>query len=115
MLLAEDISHGGTSRHVLADGGNGGNGGELVMPSISISSDSIPVHPMGVKPLGNQFFATGPTARQSLGLLGQLPDEMILQLLEYLDTRSLKDIGFACRFLYAFCQLDDLWKALFLE
>lgn len=91
------------------------NRDELNAPTTRISSDSIPVHPMGVKPLGNQYFATGPTARQSLGSLGRLPDEMILQMLEYLDTRSLKDVGFTCRFLYAFCQLDELWKALFLE
>lgn len=114
MLLEKDISHGGISGRVLADGGNGGEL-DMATPITRISSDSIPVHPMGVKPLGNQYFASGPTARQSLGLLGQLPDEMILQLLEYLDTRSLKDIGFTCRFLYAFCQLDDLWKTLFLE
>ncbi|KAI1382215.1 Clavaminate synthase-like protein [Hypoxylon crocopeplum] len=109
MLLAKDISRGGVSRSAIA------NGGELNIPTISISSDSIPVHPMGVKPLGNQYFASGPTARQSLGSLGRLPDEMILQVLEHLDTQSLKDLGFTCRFLYAFCELDELWKALFLE
>ncbi|KAI1455703.1 Clavaminate synthase-like protein [Annulohypoxylon moriforme] len=109
MLLAKDINQGGVSGGLIA------NGGEMGIPTTRILSDSIPVHPMGVKPLGNQYFVSGPTARRSLGSLGQLPDEMILQILEYLDTSSLKTFGFTCRFLYAFCQLDDLWKALFLE
>ncbi len=110
MLLTEDIpSRGG------AGGSIAMNGGELQTSSINISSDFIPVHPMGVKPLGNQYFASGPIARQALGSLSRFPDEMILQILEYLDTLSLKDVGFTCRFLYAFCHLDELWKTLFLE
>ncbi|KAI0383807.1 Clavaminate synthase-like protein [Hypomontagnella monticulosa] len=109
MLLAKDISRGGVS------GGASVNGSELESPATRISSDSIPVHPMGVKPLGNRYLASGPTARQCLGSLGHLPDEMILQILESLDMWSLKDLGFTCRFLYAFCYLDELWKALFLE
>jgi hypothetical protein len=77
--------------------------------------DSIPIHPMGIKPLGNQYFADGPNARQYTGAIGQLPDEMILHLLEYFDATSLRKLASTCRFLYAFGQLDDLWKALFIE
>ncbi|KAI1096200.1 Clavaminate synthase-like protein [Rostrohypoxylon terebratum] len=109
MLLAKDIIQGGIS------GGSIANEGGLVMPTTRISSNSIPVHPIGVKPLGNGYLASGPTARGSLGSMRQLPDEMILQILEYLDASSLMNLGSTCRFLYAFCQLDDLWKALFLE
>ncbi|KAI2629717.1 Clavaminate synthase-like protein [Hypoxylon sp. NC1633] len=109
MLFAKDFSRGGVS------GGPITNGGELDMSTISMSSDSIPIHPMGIKPLGNQYFVSGPTARQSLALFGRLPDEMILQILEYLDARSLKDFGFTCHFLYAFSQVDELWKTLYLE
>lgn len=81
------------------------------------TSESIPIptHPLGVKPLGNQYFASGPIARQSLGNLGLLPDEMLLQFLEYLDPHSLSTLGTTCRFLYAFCHSDELWKPLFLE
>ncbi|KAI1808301.1 hypothetical protein F4811DRAFT_501883 [Daldinia bambusicola] len=112
MLLAEGITQGGISGSAASDGG------EFHMTTTGItgiSSDSIPVHPLGVKPLGNLYFASGPTARQSLGLLIQLPDEMILQILEYFDIQTLKDVGSTCRFLYAFCHLDELWKALFLD
>ena len=87
----------------------------LQEPDVESTAESIPVHPLGVKPLGNQYFATGPSAREYLGFLGFLPDEMILQVLELLDAESLKILGTTCRFLYAFCHLDDLWKPLFLE
>ncbi|KAI1299161.1 hypothetical protein F5Y03DRAFT_366433 [Xylaria venustula] len=100
MLLAEDLDHGG--------------GGTLDRDELSIV-DSIPVHPMGIKPLGNQYFATIPNARRNIGAISQLPDEMVLHLLEYLDTASLKKVASTCRFLHAFGQLDELWKALFLE
>lgn len=77
--------------------------------------DSIPIHPMGIKPLGNVYFADGPNVRLNTGIVGQLPDEMILHLLEYLDATSLRKLASTCRFLYAFGQLDDLWKTLFIE
>ncbi|KAI0136524.1 hypothetical protein BJ170DRAFT_677395 [Xylariales sp. AK1849] len=79
------------------------------------STESIPVHPLGVKPLGNQYFASGPPARQALGVIGLLPDELIAQLLEFLQEESLRRLGSTCQFLHAFCQLDDLWKTIFLE
>ncbi|KAI1178829.1 hypothetical protein F4777DRAFT_536916 [Nemania sp. FL0916] len=100
MLLAEDQSHGGS--------------GMFEHEGQSIA-DSIPIHPMGIKPLGNQYFAQGPNARQYTGAFGQLPDEMILNLLEYFDAVSLRKLACTCRFLYAFGQLDDLWKTFFLE
>ncbi|KAH9908928.1 Clavaminate synthase-like protein [Xylariomycetidae sp. FL2044] len=109
MLLVDDISHGGvggTSTRQTSDSDTQQSG--------TVSS-SIPVHPLGVKPLGNQYLVTGPTARWNLGLLRLLPDEMILHLLEYFDSQSLQTMGATCRFLHAFCQLDELWKALFLE
>ncbi|KAI0416930.1 hypothetical protein F5X98DRAFT_342514 [Xylaria grammica] len=102
MLLAEDPN------------GHHGGGGVLDHDGLSID-DSIPIHPMGIKPLGNLFFANTPNARRYTGIVGQLPDEMILHLLEYLDVTSLRKLASTCRFLYAFGQLDELWKALFLE
>ncbi|KAF2968163.1 hypothetical protein GQX73_g5458 [Xylaria multiplex] len=102
MLLAEDLSI------------NGGGGAVLDHDALS-AIDSIPIHPMGIKPLGNQYFANAPNARQYTGIVGQLPDEMILHLLEYLDVTSLRNFASTCRFLHAFGQLDELWKALFLE
>ncbi|KAL2022819.1 hypothetical protein VTK56DRAFT_4635 [Thermocarpiscus australiensis] len=78
-------------------------------------SSSVPPHPLGIKPLGNKYFSNGKDARKSLGTLQVLPDEMLMQLLEFLDKRSLRLLGYTCRFLYACCMSDDVWKTIFLE
>lgn len=41
--------------------------------------------------------------------------EVITQLLEYLDQKSLRTLGYTSRFLYAFSLSEDLWKTLFLK
>lgn len=74
----------------------------------------IPSHPLGIKPLGNKYFHDGDDAREFLGRLQVLPDELLNQLLEFLDVRSLRLLGYTCRFLFAFCLSDDLWKSIFL-
>ncbi|KAJ4296010.1 hypothetical protein N0V88_004712 [Collariella sp. IMI 366227] len=76
---------------------------------------SIPPHPLGIKPLGNKYFSTVGDARNSIGSLRGLPDEMLMQLLEYLDPRTLRLLGYTCKFLFACCMSDDIWKTIFLE
>ncbi|KAK4152417.1 hypothetical protein C8A00DRAFT_16262 [Chaetomidium leptoderma] len=76
---------------------------------------SIPSHPLGIKPLGNKYFSSGEDARMLLGTLQVLPDEMLMQLLEYLDPRALRLFGYTCKFLFACCVVDDIWKTIFLE
>lgn len=75
----------------------------------------VPVHPLGVKPLGNQYLSSTVNARRALGQLQTLPDEVLSQLLEYFDQQSLRKLGYTCRFLFAFCHSDEFWKPLFLE
>lgn len=79
------------------------------------STESIPTHPLGVKPLGNQYLSDRPNARKHIGYLKILPDEALMLLLEYLDEDRLRNLGYTSRFLYAFCRSDDLWKTLFLQ
>lgn len=76
--------------------------------------DSIPTHALGVKPLGNCFLSECPNAKINSGTWGALPDEMVMLVLEQMDVRSLLSLGSTCKFLYAFCHSDELWKALFL-
>lgn len=78
-------------------------------------SDSIPSHPLGVKPLGNQYLSDGPNARASTGFWACLPDEVMMTVMEALEKLSLMSLGSACKFLYAFCHSEELWKALFLQ
>ncbi|KFA61438.1 hypothetical protein S40285_03424 [Stachybotrys chlorohalonatus IBT 40285] len=83
--------------------------------SVSILSESIPTHPLGVKPLGNQFLHDGPTARTCIGAWKCLPDEVLMVVLESLDKSSLVHLGSTCKFFFAFCYSEELWKALFLK
>ena len=76
---------------------------------------SIPVHPLGIKPLGNQYFSANSNARESLGAFGVLPDEVLMTVLEYVDQAELRTLGASCKFLLAFCSSEELWKTIFLE
>ena len=75
---------------------------------------SIPLHPFGVKPYGNQYTA-GSNARHAVGFFQILPDEVLSTVLEYLDAPQLGLLGSCCKFLYAFCRSEDIWKTLFIE
>ncbi|WQF77851.1 Putative F-box domain, JmjC domain, F-box-like domain superfamily protein [Colletotrichum destructivum] len=81
----------------------------------AISAESIPTHPLGVKPLGNQYLSGRPNARKHIGVFKILPDEALMILLDYLDQDRLRKLGSTCKFLHASCRSDDLWKSLFLQ
>ncbi|KAF7549869.1 hypothetical protein G7046_g8202 [Stylonectria norvegica] len=78
-------------------------------------ADSIPPHPLGIKPLGNQYLHHGPNARRSIGVWNVLPDEVLMVVFEQFDAPELLKLGHTCKFLYAFCHSDEIWKPLFLE
>lgn len=78
------------------------------------TSDSIPSHPLGVKPLGNEYLSDEPSARRHIGALQMIPDEMLMLVVEHLDRVSLQRLASTCKFLYAFCESEELWKQLFL-
>ncbi|KAF3762430.1 hypothetical protein M406DRAFT_99040 [Cryphonectria parasitica EP155] len=74
-----------------------------------------PIHPLGIKPSGNKLLAPGTTdAREAIGTFQALPDEVLAQFLEYLDKKSLRQLGCCSKFLYAFSISEELWKTLFL-
>lgn len=81
--------------------------------SLGHSYQSVPIHPLGVKPSGNAYTASS-NARHSIGVFEKFPDEMLAIFLEYLDARSLCLLGSTSKFLYAFCRIDDLWKQIFI-
>jgi hypothetical protein len=78
------------------------------------SDGDIPSHSLGIKPSGNAY-SSSVNSKTNAGLFGVLPDELILQLLELLAASELLALGSTCRFLYAFTQYDELWRALFIE
>lgn len=79
------------------------------------AESSVPLHPLGIKPLGNLYLSAGPNARNSIGSLQALPDEMLAILVEYFDQGTVRQLGYTCKFLLAVCISDDIWKSLFLE
>ena len=101
----EDVAGSHPSSHAVTDEGGQHDFG---------LDSSVPPHPLGIKPLGNKYFAAE-DARKNMGVLQILPDEMLMQLLEYMDMPALRLLGSTCRFLFACCTSDDIWKAIFLE
>lgn len=75
---------------------------------------TIPPHPLGIKPSGNLYTATE-NARLASGNFQQLPDEVLMTVLESFEADVLGRLIRTCRALYAFCCSEDLWRALFIE
>ena len=73
----------------------------------------VPAHPLNVKPLGNAF-TTDDNIRTRAGSFALLPDELIAQIMEWLDPFRLLQLGCTCKALYAFSRQEDLWKMLYL-
>ncbi|KAL8650620.1 MAG: hypothetical protein Q9226_005071 [Calogaya cf. arnoldii] len=73
----------------------------------------VPAHPLNVKPLGNAFTADE-NIKTEAGSFALLPDELIIQIIEWLDPSGLLQLGCTCKALYAFSRQEDLWKMLYL-
>jgi hypothetical protein len=108
MLLSVD-----ERQNSLAFEANGTSGNQS--SDFADTDSAVPAHPLGIKPLGNRYFWDGPVARDATGVFQLLPDEMLVQLLEFLDPRSLRFLGYTCKYLFAHCISEELWKGLFLE
>ncbi|KAF2088175.1 F-box domain-containing protein [Saccharata proteae CBS 121410] len=75
---------------------------------------AIPSHPLGVKPSGNALTAEV-DIKARCGHFARLPDEILMQVLEYFDASILRSLGASCKALYAFTRSEELWRALFVE
>ena len=71
-------------------------------------------HPLCIKPSGNAYTAKK-NIKAATGEFQYLPDDIISQILEYLDAPSLEHVGIICKFFYAFSRLEDLWKNLCIQ
>ncbi|KAL5615357.1 hypothetical protein BROUX41_005405 [Berkeleyomyces rouxiae] len=78
-------------------------------------NDYVPPHPLGIKPLGNLYLSSTPNAKRNVGFFQVFTDEALMVLLEYFDSKALANLGATCRFLFAACNSEDLWKQLFLQ
>lgn len=92
---------------------------KLTSPAIpSLSESEVNVlnqrHPLKIRPSGNAYLAET-NAKTAIGRLAILPDELLAQLLEYLDASELLRLGGTSKALHAFTRSEELWKALFTE
>jgi hypothetical protein len=79
------------------------------------SSETILSHPLGLKPAGNQYTANV-NSRHHIGPNFSLwPEEFLAIFLEHLSASDLLALGTCCKFFFAFCRSDDLWKTLFIQ
>ena len=76
---------------------------------------TISQHPLNLKPSGNAYTASSNLRDTSIGLFAALPDELILDLLGHLDSRSLNALGSTSRGFFAFAYHDELWRLLFIR
>ena len=81
---------------------------------------TVPAHPQRVRPLGDLLLLDNPGERSlremgSLGTLGQLPDEVLLQILGYCAARDLCQLAGVSHAFRVFSLCEDLWRARVLE
>lgn len=74
----------------------------------------IPPHPLGIKPSGNAYTAPS-NLKYASGLFAILPDDLLIEVLEFLDKSALLSLGNTCKALYAFASFEELWKTLFIK
>lgn len=78
------------------------------------NSTGVPPHPLGIRPSGNMYDSKI-NLMDSCRLFARLPEELLDQVLEYLDTKELLNLGATCKALSAYCASEELWKTLFVE
>ncbi|OIW34863.1 Clavaminate synthase-like protein [Coniochaeta ligniaria NRRL 30616] len=115
MLLSQEPRREGDLPFEANTNGNSATNGHAIYHDVASDGPAVPLHPLGIKPLGNLYLASGPNARNSIGIFQALPDETLAVLLEYFDQRTVRQLGYTCKFLFALCSSDDVWKGLFLE
>lgn len=76
-----------------------------------VSENETDQHPLGVRPSGNAL-TSRENAQDAMGSFRHLPDALLLDVLEFVDQRSLVALGSTCRGLYAYCSFDQLWRDL---
>lgn len=81
-------------------------------PPISVA---ISPHPLQIKPSGNAYTSASNLRDTSTGLFAVCSDELIIELLGYLDAEGLTLLEATSKGLYAFSRHEELWKALFIE
>ncbi|QLG71371.1 hypothetical protein HG535_0B04130 [Zygotorulaspora mrakii] len=92
------------------------------LPAYRINVYAIsPRHPLGVKPSGNVLLVTEnleETKKRRAMLLGdfaKFSEELLLEVLTYLNDQDLKNLSHCSRILYAYAYSEDLWRNMYMK
>lgn len=83
---------------------------------IPLNKQTVHKHPLNVKPSGNQILASQDQLDQlakSAGNFKHLSDELIFQVLSYLDPLSLLSFSHVSKFTYAFATHEEVWRSMY--
>lgn len=78
------------------------------------ATTGVQPHPLGIRPSGN-VYDSKINLLNSCRSFACLPEELLLQILEFLDAKELLSLGATCKALSAYCASEELWKTLFVE
>lgn len=75
-------------------------------------------HPLNVKPSGNSFLASenqpnGVSKNEQMGTFSLLQEDLLMDLFNYLDPNSLKNLSHTSRVMYAYLYDEGIWKYQF--
>lgn len=85
---------------------------------MDVGSASILPHPHRVRPLGSRLLDNSMSLREvpgALGILGSLPDQLLVAILGLLSAGDLAKCASASRAMRVLSLFEDLWKACVLE
>ena len=99
---------------LLMDHDNQQREAEFMTPKPQSSEVIIPCHPLGIKPLGNLYMARR-NIKEAAGLFYSIPDDLLIQILEFLEPLPLLQLGATCKALWAFSRQEDLWRTRYVE
>ena len=87
---------------------------EFMTPKAQSSEAIIPCHPLGIKPSGNLYMARR-NIKEAAGLFYSIPDDLLIQILEFLEPLPLLQLGATCKALWAFSRQEDLWRTQYVK
>lgn len=86
----------------------------LTIPS---NEHTLEKHPLNIKPSGNQILASDGQLLDMSNSTGtffrHLPDDLIVQILTYLDKDSLLKLSHVSKFFYGFTTFEEIWRNMY--
>ena len=90
----------------------------MIEPPLRFSPSTAVPHPLGVRPSGNLYLSNNieksvEARKTSLGVFGALSEDLLVEVVSYLDAPQLVKLESVSRYMLAFSFHVDLWRELF--